>query len=71
MSAQQITADTIVSEALDTSPRTLSVFLRHGMHCAGCVMAPFMTLTEAAAHYRLDPEALVGELNAAAKETQP
>lgn len=51
-------------------PGAMTVFLRYRMACPGCVMAPFMTLAEAAAAYRLDPDGLVADLNAAMLETE-
>jgi hybrid cluster-associated redox disulfide protein len=51
---------------LQERPETLSVFLENGMHCVGCVMAPFMTVAEAAASHRLDPDELIEDLRAAA-----
>lgn len=65
-----ITARSIVSAVLNERPETMAVFLRNRMHCPGCAMAPFMTLTEAAASYRLNANALVAELRAAAAERQ-
>ena len=54
-----------VGALLQDRPETLSVFLRNRMHCPGCAMAPFMTVGEAAANYRLDVDGLVEELRAA------
>lgn len=60
-----ITRETLVAAVLHDRPATLSVFLRRGMHCPGCRMAPFMTLAEAAASYGLETDELVAELRAA------
>lgn len=60
-----ITAETLVAAVLDNRPATVAVFLRRGMHCPGCRMAPFMTLAEAAASYGLVADDLVAELRAA------
>lgn len=43
-----------VDQVLARWPQTIPVFLRHHMACAGCVMAPFETVAEAAAIYHLD-----------------
>lgn len=61
----------IVREVMDAHPETLAVFLRRRMHCPGCVMAPFMTLEEAAANYGAEPCELVAELRAAAPFARP
>lgn len=55
----------IVRTVLDECPETLPVFIANRMHCPGCVMAPFMTLEEAAESHHLDPEKLLRELRAA------
>ncbi len=46
--------NTVVGEILDRWPNTAVAFNRHGMACPGCVMAPFMTLSEACKAYDLD-----------------
>lgn len=61
----------VVGAVLDERPETMAIFLRHRMHCPGCVMAPFVTLAEAAASYRVDPDALIAELRAAAAGREP
>ncbi len=43
-----------VDQVLARWPQTLAVFLHHHMACAGCVMAPFETVAEAAAIYHLE-----------------
>lgn len=43
--------------------------MRRRMACPGCAMAPFMTLAEAAATYRLDPQRLLAEIEAAFQES--
>ena len=63
-----ITPDSLVGAILKERPETLPVFLRNRMHCPGCVMATFMTIAEAAANYRLDPDELVDELRGALTE---
>jgi hybrid cluster-associated redox disulfide protein len=60
-----IRRETLVAAVLRDQPATLSVFLRRGMHCPGCRMAPFMTLGEAAATYGLKADDLIAELRAA------
>ena len=52
----------VVGELMTRWPDAVPVFIRHRMACPGCVMAPFMTVREAAHEYGLDPEVLAGEL---------
>ncbi len=70
MKRPAIDRDSIVREVMDTHPETMAVFLRRRMHCPGCVMAPFMTLAEAAANYQLDAGDLVRDLRAAVQNKQ-
>lgn len=60
-----ITGDSLVGEILRAFPAALSVFVKRRMHCAGCRMAPFMTVAEAAANYHFEARELVAELRAA------
>ncbi len=46
-------------------PATVQVFNARGMACPGCVMAPFMSVAEAAGAYRLDEAGLCRDLIAA------
>lgn len=47
-------AQLTVDQVLARWPQTIPVFLHHHMACAGCVMAPFETVAEAAAIYHLE-----------------
>lgn len=51
-------------------PATAGVFLRHRMLCFGCPIAPFHTVIDAVAEYRLDEDALREELRTAALAQQ-
>ncbi len=57
--------DLPLSELMTRWPQTVTVFMRHGMICVGCLISPFHTVTDACAEYRLDPEAFVAELRRA------
>jgi hybrid cluster-associated redox disulfide protein len=52
----------LVGEVLTRWPGSAAVFLRYGMACPGCVMAPMMTFEEAAAAYGIDPACLGAEI---------
>lgn len=51
-----------VSDLMQGWPETVPVFVKHRMACPGCVMAPFMTVREAAAEYGLSADRLAREL---------
>ena len=62
----ELTADTPVSQALALGGgAATAVMLRCGMACPGCAMAPFMSLSEAAAAYGLSVDWLVSEVERA------
>lgn len=52
----------IVADVLTRWPEAASVFVRRGMACVGCAMAPFMSLREAALAYGLSVEDLLAAL---------
>jgi hybrid cluster-associated redox disulfide protein len=53
-----------VAEVVARCPGAAQAFTRLRMACVGCAMAPFETVAEAAAAYRLEPEAILGQLRA-------
>jgi hypothetical protein len=62
----ELTADTAISQALSLGGgAATAVMLRCGMACPGCAMAPFMSLSEAAAAYGLSVDWLLSELGRA------
>lgn len=66
MTAIRFDQDLTVQMVLDAWPATRSVFIRRRMACVGCVLAPFMTIAEAAGAYGIAPDSLAAELQAAA-----
>ena len=54
-----------VDEALSRWPELNVVLVRRQMACAGCAMAPFERLSEAATSYGAPPADLLRELRAA------
>ena len=52
----------MVAEVMERWPVSVGVFNRRRMACPGCVMAPFMTIAEAATSYGLSPEELKADL---------
>lgn len=55
-------AEMTVEDVLTRWPETANVFGRHNMACVGCPVAPFYTVSEAAAVYKLAPADFVAEL---------
>ena len=56
-----------VEQTLDQFPVLAAVFVRRGMACVGCAMAPFDTLAEAARSYGQVADAFLAELDGAAR----
>jgi hybrid cluster-associated redox disulfide protein len=63
--------DQTVQAVLNAWPATKDVFIRRRMACVGCVLAPFMTIAEAAIAYGIEPDTLEAELRAAASTHPP
>jgi hybrid cluster-associated redox disulfide protein len=61
----RITADTLVCDIVAAHPQTVLVFVRHRLHCPGCYMAPFHTLTDTAREYQVAVAHLLRDLNRA------
>lgn len=55
----------IVRDVMTRWPQTVPVFVRRRMSCPGCLMAPFMTVDEAAQEYGIEPEVLARDLEEA------
>jgi len=51
-----------VSEVMARWPASVRFFTARRMACPGCVMAPFMTLREAAREYGQEPVGLAADL---------
>ncbi|MBO4323602.1 MAG: DUF1858 domain-containing protein [Clostridia bacterium] len=61
---KKITADTIITEALEINPNAAEILMRHGMHCLGCAIAHGETIGEAVGVHGVDLEKVLEELNA-------
>lgn len=57
--------DLPLAELFRRWPSVAPVFWRHGTACVGCPIAPFHTLADTCAEYRLDEAAFRRELRAA------
>lgn len=63
--------DLPLAELFGRWPQAARAFWRHGMACAGCPIAPFHTVGDACAEYRLDEAAFRAELRATAAAAPP
>lgn len=60
-----------VADVMERWPATIGIFNSRRMACPGCVMAPFMTVADAAASYDLDASELIAALADVVTEKQP
>jgi hybrid cluster-associated redox disulfide protein len=68
---QRISADSLVQKVIEHHPETVLVFVRHGLHCAGCTMSPFHTIADSAREHAVALDPLLGALNHAAAGREP
>lgn len=61
-----ISADSLVQEVVRGHPETVIVFVRHGLHCVGCTIAPFHTVADSAREHAVALGPLLSALNHAA-----
>ncbi|HWJ02035.1 MAG TPA: DUF1858 domain-containing protein [Verrucomicrobiae bacterium] len=59
-----ITKDTPIMEVLQANPAARQVFIKHGMHCIGCLGSEFETIEMGAKSHDLDLATLLKDLNA-------
>ena len=57
--------DMPLGQLFERWPHAAAVFVSHRMACFGCPIAPFHTVIDACAEYRLDETAFRNELRAA------
>jgi hybrid cluster-associated redox disulfide protein len=62
MDRDDITCELTVNQLLRRRPAAAAVFVRRGMACVGCSMAPFETLVEVASVYGQEPSGFLAEL---------
>lgn len=58
-----ITKDMSITEIVEKYPKTAEVFIKHGMHCFGCMAARFENLEQGALVHGIDANALIEDLN--------
>jgi hybrid cluster-associated redox disulfide protein len=60
---EPLTASTLVADVLLKWPLAPRILMSRRMHCVGCAIAPFETLTEACEIYGVSVRDLLAELN--------
>ncbi|AHF06125.1 DUF1858 domain-containing protein [Desulfitobacterium metallireducens] len=59
-----ITGKETITEVVNKYPKTVEVFLSHGMHCFGCMAAHFENIEQGALAHGINVPSLVKDLNA-------
>jgi hybrid cluster-associated redox disulfide protein len=60
---EKISKDMTISEVISKHPKTVKIFLEHGMTCMGCPFAMSETVEQAAKAHGLDAKELLEKLN--------
>jgi hybrid cluster-associated redox disulfide protein len=66
MAEKAITKQMPIGDVVRKYPKTIEVFMRHGLHCIGCAVAAFESIEEGAIAHGIDIEPLMADLNTAA-----
>lgn len=65
-----ITKEMSIKDIIEKHPETFEVFMKHGLHCVGCVAAQFETLEDGAKAHNIDVGALIKDLNEAVSKKE-
>ena len=60
-----ITKNMSITEVVEKYNQTVEVFMRHGMHCLGCMAARFENIEQGALAHGIDVDKLMEDLNKA------
>lgn len=60
-----ITKDMSITATVEQYPKTVEVFLSHGMHCLGCMAARFENIEQGAQAHGINVDSLIEDLNKA------
>ena len=60
----RITKDTLIGDILKMDMGMARILMQNGMGCVGCPASARVSLGEACAVHRMDPEKVLSELNA-------
>ena len=54
-----------ITEVVEKYPDSAEVFMKHGMHCLGCMAARFENIEQGALAHGIDVDKLIEDLNKA------
>ena len=64
----KITKDSNLGDLIRKHSEVVEVFMKHGLHCIGCMAAHYETVEQGAKAHNIDIKKLVKELNDAIKK---
>ena len=67
-SKEKITKDMLLGEVVSKYPKTIDVFMKYELHCAGCGAAFSETVEQGAESHGIDLKALLKDLNSVASK---
>lgn len=71
MGMRAITLDTPMDVVMDEHPEVISVLLNSRMHCVGCLLSSFHSISDAAFEHEMDPEELLALFRSAISSARP
>jgi hybrid cluster-associated redox disulfide protein len=66
MAERAITKEMPIGDVVRKYPKTIEIFMRHGLHCIGCAVAAFESIEEGAIAHGIEIEPLMADLNTVA-----
>lgn len=66
----KITKKMNIADIAVNHPESMEVFMKHGMHCIGCMAAQFETLEQGCEAHSIDADELVKDLNKAISKSK-
>lgn len=60
-----ITKNMSITEVVENYPETAEVFIKHGMHCLGCMASRFENIEQGALAHGIDVDKLIKDINIA------
>jgi hybrid cluster-associated redox disulfide protein len=60
---EPIDGDCRVYDIVERYPETIPIFITYGLHCVGCCISPFHTISDSAREYGVSLDPLLGALN--------
>ena len=64
----KITKEMPILDTVQKYPKTLEVFMKHGMGCIGCAAAHFENIAQGAAAHGINVDELIKDLNQAVEQ---